>query len=57
MWDAFAWHLKLDGHFIAENYMFANGDGSPSKRFITALLEQRSNMEDIAEVFNDENAE
>ena len=50
--------------------MFANGGGSPSKRFMKALLERRPNievmhfqgllkncdMEDIAEVLNDENA-
>ena len=45
MWDAFPCHLKLYGYFIAENYLFANGGGSPSKRFMTALLEQRPNME------------
>ena len=45
LWDSFARHLKLDEYFIAENYQFANGGGSPSKRFMTALLEQRPNME------------
>ena len=65
--DSFARHLKLDEYFIAENYLFANGGGSPTKRFMTALLEQRPNMgvmhfplinngmEDIAEVMNDAN--
>ena len=71
MWDSFARHLKLDGYFIAENYLFANGGGSPSKRFMTALLEHRPNMkvthfqgnvknsdlEDIAEVLNVEKAD
>ena len=71
MWDSFARHLKLDEDFIVENYLFANGGGSPSRRFMVALLEQRPNievmhfqgllknsdMEDISEVSNDENAD
>ena len=71
MRDSFVRHLKLDGYFIAENYLFANGGGSPSKRFMTALLAQRPNMEvmhfqgllinsgmeDIAEVLTGEKAD
>ena len=67
LWDWFARHLKLDEYLISENYLFANGGGSPSKRFMKALLERRPNievmhfqgllkncdMEDIAEVLND----
>ena len=38
LWDSFARHLGLDEEFIAENYLFANGGGSPSKHFMFALL-------------------
>ena len=45
LWDSFARHLGLDEEFIAENYLFANGGGSPSRRFMFALLNFRPNME------------
>ena len=45
MWDSFSRHLGLDEEFIAENYLFANGGGSPSRRFMFALLNFRPNME------------
>ena len=68
LWDSFARHLGLDEEFIAENYLFANGGGSPSRHFMFALLNFRpitgimhfqdvlinSGMQDIANLLNDE---
>ena len=70
LWDSFARHLGLDEEFIAENYLFANGGGSPSRRFMIALLNWRpdmevvhfqgllikNGMEDIASLLDEENA-
>ena len=41
----FVRHLGLDEEFIAENYLLANGGGSPSRRFMFALLNFPPNME------------
>jgi hypothetical protein len=71
LWDSFSRHLGLDLDFIAENYLFAHGGGSPSKRFMAALLAMRPNMkvadfcglmlnngmEDIVSLLDDEDAD
>ena len=44
MWDSFARHLKLDEDFIAENYLFASGGGSPSQRFMLLLRQRRPHI-------------
>ncbi len=44
LWDDFARHLGFDEDFVAENYLYPHGGGSPSRHFMSRLRCRRPNM-------------
>ncbi len=44
LWSGFAIRLGMDEVLITNIYLYANGGGSPAKRFLMSLHERRPNM-------------